>query len=72
MYFWLHNKHLHSPSQAVQKGQVAPPQHNAEPPRVRPQLPKEPEVMTVTFNKVKGSMGLSIVAAKVGNSEVTV
>ena len=28
-------------------------------------MPKEPEIMTVTFNKVKGSLGLSIVAAKV-------
>ena len=33
----------------------------------RPQssLPKEPEIISVTFNKVKRSMGLSIVAAKV-------
>ena len=28
-------------------------------------LPKEPEIISVTFNKVKRSMGLSIVAAKV-------
>ncbi len=28
-------------------------------------LPTEPEVITVAFNKVHGSMGLSIVAAKV-------
>ena len=28
-------------------------------------LPKEPEIIVVTFNKVKRSMGLSIVAAKV-------
>ena len=27
-------------------------------------LPRTPEVITVTFNKVNGSMGLSIVAAK--------
>ncbi|KAL4233546.1 Mllt4p [Mactra antiquata] len=30
----------------------------------QPPLSKEPEIITVTFNKVKGSMGLSIVAAK--------
>ena len=28
-------------------------------------ISKEPEVIVVSFNKVKGSMGLSIVAAKV-------
>ncbi|KAK3576959.1 hypothetical protein CHS0354_005964 [Potamilus streckersoni] len=33
-------------------------------PRPQPSLPKEPEIVTVAFNKVKGSMGLSIVAAK--------
>ena len=35
----------------------------------RPQssLPKEPEIISVTFNKVKRSMGLSIVAAKVSH-----
>ena len=27
-------------------------------------VPKEPDVLTVTFGKVHGSMGLSIVAAK--------
>lgn len=31
--------------------------------RPQQQLPKEPEIATVTFNKVKGSMGLSIVEA---------
>ena len=33
-------------------------------PRVPPEQ-KQPEIMTVTFKKVKGSMGLSIVAAMV-------
>ncbi len=30
-------------------------------------VPKEPDVLTVTFGKVHGSMGLSIVAAKVND-----
>ena len=30
-------------------------------------LPKEPVNLVVTFNKVKGSLGLSIVAAKVSH-----
>eukprot|EP00105_Crassostrea_gigas_P046520 XP_019930668.1 PREDICTED: afadin isoform X5 [Crassostrea gigas] len=51
-------------SKAVRK---VPQQH--QPPanhhgdRPQQQLPKEPEIATVTFNKVKGSMGLSIVEA---------
>ncbi|CAH1799277.1 unnamed protein product [Owenia fusiformis] len=43
-----------SPRPAPGPGGDAPPQG----------LPKEPEVMTVTFAKVNGSMGLSIVAAR--------
>lgn len=55
----------HMVDDAVQRGPSTPqPPPNAEPRQLRPQLPKEPEVMTVTFNKVNGSMGLSIVAAK--------
>ena len=51
--------------QAVRK---APPQHQAQAgghhgDRSQQQLPKEPEIATVSFNKVKGSMGLSIVEA---------
>nr|XP_022293041.1 afadin-like isoform X4 [Crassostrea virginica] len=52
-------------SKAVRK---APPQHQAQAgghhgDRSQQQLPKEPEIATVSFNKVKGSMGLSIVEA---------
>ncbi|KAJ8314800.1 hypothetical protein KUTeg_006950 [Tegillarca granosa] len=47
--------------EAVRKNQQGP---QTPEPRPQPQLPKEPEVVSVTFNKVKGSMGLSIVAAK--------
>ena len=36
-------------------------------PRQQQSLPKEPEIISVTFNKVKRSMGLSIVAAKVSS-----
>lgn len=43
------------PAQQQQQQQQGPPSP----------LSKEPEVISVSFNKVKGSMGLSIVAAKV-------
>ncbi|XP_056016214.1 afadin-like isoform X4 [Ostrea edulis] len=49
--------------EAVRKG----PQQHPQPPSHhgdrQQQLPKEPEIATVTFSKVKGSMGLSIVEA---------
>ncbi|XP_062598039.1 afadin-like isoform X4 [Saccostrea cucullata] len=51
--------------EAVRKGPHQPPQQQAGHHGDRPQqqLPKEPEIATVSFNKVKGSMGLSIVEA---------
>ncbi|KAK3098166.1 hypothetical protein FSP39_016827 [Pinctada imbricata] len=64
--------------EAVRKGQQQQQQHQQPPvqqhpqpgqgqgpegSRPQPQLPREPEVANVTFSKVKGSMGLSIVAA---------
>lgn len=46
-----------------------PPQARTPQPRVQetlpPSMPQKPEIIKVTFNKVKGSIGLSIVAAKV-------
>ena len=46
-----------------------PPQAVTQQPCVQealpPSMPQKPEIIKVTFNKVKGSIGLSIVAAKV-------
>jgi hypothetical protein len=39
--------------------------HPPSPEKIPMGMPNQPEVVKVTFNKVKGSIGLSIVAAKV-------
>lgn len=53
-----------APDVRHQGPQQSPPQPGQAP------LSKDPEVITVTFNKVKGSMGLSIVAAKVSGVSI--
>jgi len=45
-------------------GQVMTPQSHIQE-ALPPSMPQKPEIIKVTFNKVKGSIGLSIVAAKV-------
>ena len=47
-----------------EKGRTPDQRDPRQPPNATPPS-KDPEVINVTFSKVKGSMGLSIVAAKV-------
>lgn len=56
--------------QAIRKNQPSQPNlnqkpHGGSPPDQKPPMSTEPEVAVISFGKVKGSMGLSIVAAKV-------
>ncbi|XP_052088284.1 afadin-like isoform X1 [Mytilus californianus] len=58
--------------QAIRKNQPNQPnqlQHGGSPPDQKPPMSKEPEVAVISFGKVKGSMGLSIVAAKGDNQK---
>ncbi|KAK2145409.1 hypothetical protein LSH36_684g01025 [Paralvinella palmiformis] len=49
-------------------GQVMTPQSHIQE-ALPPSMPQKPEIIKVTFNKVKGSIGLSIVAAKGENQQ---
>ncbi|XP_071137644.1 afadin-like isoform X5 [Mytilus edulis] len=60
--------------QAIRKNQPSQPNlnqkpHGGSPPDQKPPMSTEPEVAVISFGKVKGSMGLSIVAAKGDNQK---